>query len=339
MNGVARLRGAIVGCGFFGQFHLDAWRRLDGVELVAACDPDLGRAAAAAPRAYRTLAELLAVESLDFLDIATRPDTHADLVRIAAAHRVPIICQKPMAPSLAEAIAMTREARQAGARLMIHENWRWQPWYRQVKARLAAGAIGDPVTYRFRIRKRDGAGAEPYLAQPYFREMPRLLIHETMVHPIDTARFLFGNLKTVAASMSRRNPIIAGEDMCQLILEHTSGLTGIADGNRFVDLAPDSPPLGDAEFEGERGVLRVEATGDVTHNGQLVWRNEVRSGYRGDSVLATQRHFIECLRADLPFETGAEDYLESFAAVEAAYRSAGQSGIAMLASPPESLAS
>ncbi len=326
-----KLRGAIVGCGFFAQFHLDAWRRMDDVDLVAACDPDLARAAAAAPNAYRTLEEMLDRETLDFVDVATRPETHAGLVsRIP----IPVICQKPMAPTLAEAAGMARHPR-----LMIHENWRWQPWYRQVKERLGSGDIGDAVTYHFRIRKRDGAGPEPYTAQPYFRTMPRLLIHETMVHPIDTARFLFGNLRTVSARISRRNPIIAGEDTCQLVLEHASGLAGIADGNRFVDLAPDSPPLGDAEFEGERGVLRVEPSGDVTRNGQLVWPNTVRTGYRGDSVLATQRHFIDCLRRSAPFETSAADYLESFAAVEAAYRSAAQSARAVAASLPETLPS
>ena len=340
MIGEARkLRGAIVGCGFFAQFHLDAWRRIDNVELAAACDPDLARAAAAAPRAYRTLEEMLERESLDFVDIATRPETHAELVQTAAARRLAVICQKPMAPSLAEAIAMAASARAAGARLMIHENWRWQPWYREVKRRIEAGEIGEAVTYRFRIRKRDGAGPEPYTAQPYFRVMPRLLVHETMVHPIDTARFLFGNLAMVSARTNRRNPVIAGEDECQLILTHASGLAGVADGNRFVDLAPDSPPLGDAEFEGERGVLRVEPAGDVTRNGQIAWRNNVPTGYRGDSVRATQQHFVDCLRRGLPFETSAEDYLETFAAVEAAYRSAAASGQAVRTSPPESLAS
>ena len=337
----ARLRGALAGCGFFAQFHLDAWRRMPDVELVAACDPDLPRAQAAAPRAYRSLAELLDAERhLDFVDIATRPETHEELVRFALDRRVAVICQKPMAPTLAKAIEMTRHASQSGGRLMIHENWRWQPWYRQVKERLAAGDIGDAVTYHFRIRKRDGAGPEPYLAQPYFRQMPRLLIHETMVHPIDTARFLFGGIRSISAHVGRRNPLIAGEDCCQLVLAHACGISGLADGNRFVDLTPDSPPLGDAEFEGERGVLRVEATGDVTCNRRMVWRNEVRSGYRGDSVLATQRHFVDCLRNGAAFETSALDYLQSFAAVEAAYRSATQSGgAAVLAADPESLAS
>lgn len=321
------LRGALVGCGFFAQFHVDSWRRMDGVELVAACDLDLARAAAVAPRAYTNMEDLLAAEKLDFVDIATRPETHLSLVEQAAAAGLAIICQKPMAPSLADARQMVEIANRAGARLMIHENWRWQPWYREVQRRLAAGDIGEPVTYRFRIRKRDGSGDTPYAAQPYFRQMPRLLIYETLIHALDTARFLFGDIDAVAALTRRLNPVIAGEDFAQILVTHQAGIAGIVDGHRFTDLAPDSPPLGDAEFEGQAGVLSVAASGDVYRNGRLVWRNTVSQGYRGDSVHATQSHFIQCLRTGDCFETGAAGYLYSYAAAEAAYRSAQEARV------------
>jgi predicted dehydrogenase len=204
---------------------------------------------------------------------------------------------------------------------MVHENWRWQPWYREVARRSGAGVIGTPVTYCFRIRRDDGGGDHPYTAQPYFAQMPRLLIHETLVHPIDTARFLFGEIASIHAHARRRNPVIAGEDQALLLLAHRDGLPGVIDGHRFLDLAPNSPPLGDARFEGESGVLEVSATGDVLLNGAVVWFNREKKGYRGDSVYQTQRHFIDCLRGGLPFETSGRDYLATFAAVEAAYRS------------------
>lgn len=316
------LRGAVIGCGFIAQFHLEAWRRIDGVEIVAACDPNLERARAAAGRAYQSWDEMLAVEALDFVDIATRPDTHLPLVGQAAAAGLAIICQKPMAPTIEEARQMAAVAHGAGVRLMIHENWRWQPWYRVLRERLGAGDIGQPVTYRFRIRRSDGHGHAPYPAQPYFRDMPRLLVFETLVHPIDTARFLFGELQAITAVTRRINPVVRGEDFAQLLTAHASGLGGIIDGHRFLDIASDSPPLGDAEVEGEFGVLSVTAGGDVVRNHKIIWRNDVHHGYRGDSVRATQQHFIDCLRARRPFETGAADYLNTYAAVEAAYRSA-----------------
>jgi predicted dehydrogenase len=317
------LRGAIVGCGFFAQFHLDAWRRMEDVEIVAAADPDLSRAQAAAPRTYADLDSLLAAETIDFLDIATRPETHYPLFAQAAAAKVPaVICQKPMAPTLEEARLMADTAVAANVRLMIHENWRFQPWYRELARRLHAGDIGQPVTYRFRIRRNDGRGAAPYAAQPYFRHMPRLLIYETLVHPIDTARYLFGDIASVSARTARRNPLIGGEDFAQILTQHESGLSGIIDGHRFLDLAPDSPPLGDAQVEGESGILAVAGNGDLLLNHELVWKNEVQAGYRGDSVRATQQHFIDCLRTGDEFETTASDYLKTFAVVETAYLSA-----------------
>src|SRR5882724_96991 len=99
MSARAPLRCGLIGCGFFAQFHIDAWRRMPGVEMAAVADPDLDRARHAAPRAYSTAEEMLDTEQLDFVDIATRPDSHLRLVRLAASRKIPAICQKPMAPT------------------------------------------------------------------------------------------------------------------------------------------------------------------------------------------------------------------------------------------------
>jgi predicted dehydrogenase len=295
------------------------------VDIVGACDVYFDRAERAAPRAYTSLIELLERERPDFLDIATRPAAHLPLVRLACERGVAVICQKPIAPTWAEAVEMVEIAERAEVPFMVHENWRWQPWYREVDRRIEAGDIGVPVTYCFRTRRNDGGGVSPYASQSYFSQMPRLLIYETLVHHLDTARFLFGSIDTVIAQTRRRNPGIAGEDQAIMIVTHSDGLLGTIDGHRFLDLAPDSPPLGDATFEGEHGLLTVTAHGDVLLNGDPVWRNHLNDGYRGDSVFATQRHFIDCLRSGRPFETGGREYLRTFAAVEAAYRSVAES--------------
>jgi predicted dehydrogenase len=324
---MTKLRGGIAGCGFFAQFQIDAWRRMDGVELAAAADPDLERARKAAPKAYASLAEMLDAEKLDFVDIATRPDTHLKLTKLALERGVPVICQKPLAPTWAEARQIAGIVEKLGVPFMVHENWRWQPWFREVALRVKFGDIGKPVTYVFRTRKRDGLGPEPYTAQPYFRQMPRLLIYETLIHQIDTARLIFGDVTSVYAETRRINPLIAGEDLVYLLLSHASGLAGCVDGHRFAHAGipaavEDSGPMGDAIFEGEDGVMMVTAAGDVLLNGKRVWENTVRTGYRGESVLATQQHFIDELRGGRQFESSAPEYLRSFGVVEAAYRSA-----------------
>jgi len=93
---------------------------------------------------------------------------------------------------------------------MVHENWRWQAWYRVAHQMIARGDIGDLIGYGFRTRTRDGIGNEPYPKQPYFRQLQRLLIDEALVHHIDTARFLFGEIESVVAQASRRNPNVTG---------------------------------------------------------------------------------------------------------------------------------
>lgn len=316
-----RYRGALIGCGYFGQIQLESWKRMPGVSIVAACDVVVEKARTFADRAYGTLEQLLDSEQVDFLDIATRPATHLPLIRTALEHGIPVICQKPMAPTLEDAIEIAVLSESAEIPVMIHENWRWQPWYREAHRRIAAGDIGVPVSYHFRHRQRDGLGPNPYPNQPYFREMPRLLIYETLVHYLDTARFLFGDIEGVYARTRRKNPLIAGEDGALLTIDHSYGTTGVIDGNRYLNPERPGPAMGEALLEGDENWMRIIANGDIHLNGDLVWQSPTVEGYKGDSVRATQQHFIDCLRAGAAFETSANEYVHTYAAVEAAYRS------------------
>jgi predicted dehydrogenase len=328
------LNGGIIGCGFFATHHIEAWRRIPDVAIIAAADPELDRARALAPRAYRLADEMLAREQLDFVDIVARADQHHSLVRLAVDRKIPIICQKPFAPDWPTAVEMVNYAEAAGVPLMIHENWRWQPWYRIAHEMIRRGDIGSPICYGFRSRASDGVGAEPYPQQPYFRQLRRFLIDEALVHHIDVASFLFGDIKTIYAQAGRRNRTMTGEDWAILTLTHKDSVHGWIDGHRFLDPQPDGPVAGDAFFEGETGTISIAPTGDVYRNHSLVWKNDVTVGYRGDSVAATQAHFIDCLKSQTPSETEGRRYLHTFAAVQAAYQS-----VAELRSIPVSLIS
>jgi len=319
-----RLRGALIGCGYFGRIHLAAWRRMPEVELVAACDSKAELLGNLGLRGYESAESMLQREELDFVDIATRPCSHLPLVKLTMRHRLPTICQKPMAPSWLDAMEMVETAERANVLLMIHENWRWQPWYRAARKMIDRGDIGTPVSYWFRTRDRDGVGAEPYPKQSYFRSIERFLIDEALVHHLDTARFLFGEMDQIYAQARRVNPVIAGEDQAILVTRHTSGLQGIVDGHRCQTPDGDGPALGESGFEGEGGALHIAGTGDIWNLGRIVWKNEVQDGYRGDSVRATQQHFIDCLKNSVRPESEAREYLPTFAAVEAAYRSVAE---------------
>jgi D-apiose dehydrogenase len=314
-------RGGLIGCGFFAQNHREAWHRMTNVEIVAASDLSLERAQAAAGRAYTSTEEMLQHEDLDFVDIATRSAAHLELVSMAAERGLAIICQKPMAPDWETACRMVEVSERYRVRVMIHENWRWQSWYRAAAAMIARGDIGVPLSYGFRCRLSNGVGDEPYPKQAYFRQLRRFMIDEVLVHHIDAARFLFGDIASIYAQGVRRNKHIVGEDHVMLTLRHLNDMLGWVDGNAFLPTNGSISTLDDTTFEGESGSIRINALGEIWSGDEKIWRDSGH-GYRGDSVYATQAHFIECLETGRPFETGARDYLEkTFAAVEAAYSS------------------
>jgi D-apiose dehydrogenase len=315
-------KGALIGCGFFSQHHREAWRRMPEVEIVAACDLSLERAQAAAPRAYTSAEEMLKVEDLDFVDIATRSTAHLELISLAAEKGLAIICQKPMAPDWATARRMVEVSESYGVRFMIHDNWRWQSWYRAAGAIIARGDIGTPLNYGFHCRVGQGTGDEPYPKQAYFRQLQRFLVDEVLVHHIDTARFLFGDIASIYAEGARRNPHIVGEDHVILTLRHVNSVMGWVEGHTFQKQDATRSTHDEATFEGDSGSIRINKWGEIWSGEEKIWTDDHGLGYRGDSVYATQAHFIDCLKSGQPFESAAREYLEkTFAVVEAAYTS------------------
>jgi predicted dehydrogenase len=314
-------KGALIGCGFFSQHHQEAWRRVPDVEIVAACDLSLERARAAAPRAYTSAEEMLKGEELDFVDIVTRSNTHLELISLVAERGLAVICQKSLAPDWATACHMVEISERHGVRFMVHDNWRWQSWYRTAGAIIARGDIGTPLNYGFRCQVGHGTGDEPYPKQAYFRQLERFLIDEVLVHHIDMARFLFGDIFSVYAEAARRNPHIVGEDHAILTLRHVNTILGSVVGHAFLEHNTGATQ-DEAIFEGDSGTIRVNSSGEIWSGQQKIWIDDQVTGYRGDSVYGSQAHFIDCLKNGQPFESGAREYLEkTFAVVEAAYAS------------------
>ena len=331
-----KLRGVAVGAGYFSQFHLDAWKRIDNVDLVAICDTDKSKANTAAKEhdiasTYNNVGEMLAKEDPDFIDIITRPDSHLSLTKLAVDANVAVICQKPLAPTFEESKELVSIAEEGSVPLMVHENFRFQPWYREIKRILESGNLGDRL-HSISIRTRTGDGWQPdaYLGrQPYFREMERFLVFEMGVHFIDTMRFLGGEIEGVYARLRKLNADIAGEDTGTVLFEFASGAQGMWDANRF-----NEPNTEDARYtfgtvlvETNGGSIRLHQDGRITTQrlGEAEQTHEYsheRRNFAGDCVFATQKHFIDCLAASRPFETSGKAYLKTLEVQEAVYQSA-----------------
>ncbi|QDT57479.1 Kynurenine formamidase [Caulifigura coniformis] len=333
---MTRRRGICIGAGYFSQFHLDAWRRMEDVEIVALCDVDEARAREAAKRfeirhAVKDLSQALKLGPVDFVDIITPPASHRALVEQAAEAQLNIICQKPLAPDYRTARRIVEEAARRGVRFMVHENFRFQPWHREIRRLIDVGAVGDRLhSLTMRTRLGDGWGPDAYLArQPYFRDMPRLLVHETGVHLIDLFRFLGGEIVETYSVLRRLNDVIAGEDTGLLTFRMKGGAVAVWDANRFNDSTAADPryTFGEMLVEGNGGSIRLASDGGLTVQ-PLGGREtthaytHVDRGFGGDCVYFTQRHFIDCLNSGAEFETNGAEYLKTLAVVEAVYQSA-----------------
>ncbi len=331
-----RLKGVCLGAGYFARFQYEAWNRIPEVEIVALANRNQDRARATAAEhqvpavyAWADLDRMLDEHQPDFVDIITPPETHLGLVARIAPRGIAIICQKPVAPTESESRAVVAAAAKHSIRFMIHENWRWQPWYREMKRQLDAGTLGELYSISVRMRMGDGWPADAYLArQPFFRDYPRLLIYETGVHFLDTFRYLGGEITSVYARLQQRNAAIKGEDAGQLVCGFASGATAILDASRYNEAETADPryTFGTVRIDGSQGHLELDTEGGLTLKRlgaapqQLNYSHQ-RTGFAGDCVYHLQRHFVDSLLAATPFESTGEDYLKTVALVEAAYRS------------------
>jgi D-apiose dehydrogenase len=330
------MKGALIGCGFFAQNHLHAWQdlRVEGVDLVAVCDIDPAKAKAAAERfgvthVYTDPEALLAEQRLDFVDIATRMDTHRALVLAAVRHGVDVIVQKPFAPSYEDCVAMVEAAAKAGVRLAVHENFRYQAPMRRVAEVVHSGRIGSPSWARIAFR----TGYDVYRTQPYFHHEPKLAILDVGIHVLDLARVFLGEVERISCETQRRNPKNIGEDTATMMLRHISGAVSLVECTYEAKALPDYFPQTLLAIEGDRGALtlhgdfRMVVTSDgVASEGDigtplLSW-TEQPWHIAQESVLLTQRDILAAWRQGREAETSGADNLKTYALVDAAYAAA-----------------
>jgi predicted dehydrogenase len=290
------------------------------------------------PAYYGDWREMIDREKPDFVDIITPPETHEEMCAYAAERGVHIICQKPLAPTFEECQRIVSHANEAGVRFMVHENFRWQPWYREIKRQQLAGEIGEFTHVNFRMRMGDGWGENAYIPrQPFFRNYPRLLVYETGLHFIDTFRYLLGEVTEVYANLRRLNPVIKGEETGQLFFKFDSGATAIWDANRYNEVETDRPrfTFGEMRIDAMGGHLTMDFESNIRvkllgKDPYPVEYKREKVNFAGDCVYALQRHFVDCMLSGEPFEGSGEDYLKTTRVMEAAYDSAEKGQVVKL---------
>lgn len=330
------MRVALIGCGFITSQHLPAWKATPDAEIVAVCDSNRARAEERArqfeiEQVYDDVETMLATERLDCVDIATRPESHLELVGLAADKGLNVLCQKPLASSMAEGREIAVTCDRAGVRFMVLEMWRHLPAIKDLRQHLDSGLIGPVHSLRILGHRRPMNRYHPVNPdQPYFAEMPKLLVYEMMIHYIDGVRYLMGDVESVYARMTRVNPLIAGEDHALVVLGHIGGPTTSIDAS-WASPAERQPRLGagDMLLEGRDGSLHLDAYDaelrHVTNDGttEVLERYDAEARRRSyqEAFTSCIADFARAVRHHQAFLSSGADNLRTLAATLAAYES------------------
>ena len=328
------VRGAIIGAGYFSRFQYEAWTRIPEVHIVAASNRTVSKVEGLCsefgiPRSYTDWKAMVDTERPDFVDIITPPETHLEICKYLAERNIHMICQKPLAPTYQDSVKIADIARGTEARFMVHENFRWQPWYRKIKELLENRTLGRLFSLHFLARMGDGWGQDAYLdRQPYFRDYPRLLVFETAVHWLDTFRYLGGEIESIYAKLNKRNPVIAGEDSGLIVCNFKNGATATLDANRYNEALTDDSrfTFGSLRIDGSKGHLEMDLDGEMLFKplGEPPKKIEYphpKVNFASDCCFHLQKHFVEQLLNGQAFESEADDYLKTLQLVEACYDS------------------
>jgi len=327
-------RGVLIGCGFFAENHLHAWAETEGAEIVAICDLDPVRLAAMGDRfgiarRYTDAAEMIEAERPDFADIATTAASHRVLVELCASSVATVICQKPIAESLADARAMVDACEINSTQLIVHENFRWQRAFTMMKAMVDNGAIGKPHFARFSFRH----GYDNYVNQPYLTEIERFAIMDVGLHLFDLAGHFMGEVRRLSCVTQKLNPIVRGEDAFTALLQHESGAASICDCSFQSHYVPQPFPQTAAVIEGDKGTLELDrgfhirlhqddktelfdGEPDVPSWGAKPWHTVQQS------VCAFQKHAVEVMSGTSSPQPSGADNAKTLRLALAAYEAA-----------------
>jgi inositol 2-dehydrogenase len=181
----------VLGVGAMGKRHAENIRRLvPEARLIAVADVAADQARQVATEleiehGFATFEDMLERKDIDCIVIATPDKFHAQAIRTAAAAGKQILCEKPLALSLADAHDALEAVAKAGVRLQIGFMRRYDPGYAAAMKRIEAGEIGEPVVF-----KSIGRDKEAPPISSYQSKLNGMLFYNNSIHDFDLARWL-----------------------------------------------------------------------------------------------------------------------------------------------------
>lgn len=313
---------------------------MGGVECVGIYNRTRARAESLAedfgiPVVYDDPEALLDDLAPDFVDNITEVGGHVPLSLLCARRGIACVCQKPLAPTLADARRVVAAFARRKTAFYVHENWRWQTPLRHLKTMLDAGVVGTPLRGRLTMV----SGFDVFSNQPALAVVDRFILMDLGTHLFDVARVLFGEARSITCVTARTlTPTVKGENLAtalltmgrpatQVVIELGYARTPLEAGTREVF------PQTLAFIEGTTGSLELSADYQIrltTARGTTRTRHppprygwaDPRYEVAQSSVVACCADLLSGLRGEGGGETTGADNLKTCALVTAAYDSA-----------------
>ena len=300
------IRFGVIGAGRIGKIHAENLAtRVPGASVAAIADVNQAAAQELAarlhvPAVYADYHAILSDPEIDAVAICSSTDTHAKIVGEAARAGKHIFCEKPIDHDLAKIDAALQAVADAGVKLQIGFNRRFDPNFLHVREMVAAGKIGEP--HIVRITSRDPA---PPPAE-YAAASGGMFLDMT-IHDFDMARYLSGSevVEVYAAAAVLVDPAIgaAGDvDTAVITLRFANGAIGTIDNSRKAVYGYDQR----VEVFGSGGML--QAFNNTPHNDFYANAEGVTSAKPlyffleryTESFIAEMRAFVESIQQDCP---------------------------------------
>ncbi len=322
--GVSGLHIGVVGCGGIGRVHLDAYRA-NGVTPATLADVNMDVLAAAVAeygaQPYTDYRTMLADAKLDAVSVCTPPFLHRAITDAALDAGVAVLCEKPLATSVEECVAMAQAAERSGRVLSVGFCHRFQPHIERLRELAGEGTLGTILMFRNRFAGHLAHVEETWFARPEIAGGG--VMFDTCVHAIDLFRYLVGDPERVhamvATTASELGPALEVEDTAIISLRTSGGVLGVIEASWRTPPGEWTVSLygtrGTATMDYGTNELRLRLADDEA------WRVvDVPPGNRFEREIA---HFLASVRGEVAPRVTAADGLAATRILADAYRSAG----------------
>jgi len=337
------VRLGIIGAGNYMNTHMETYRELDGVEVVAFCRRNEEALATArekwdVPHGFTDHRELLAMPGLDAVAVITPTDTHLPITLDAIAAGKHVLCEKPLALTAAEAREMLDAAEAAGIVHATNFNQRARTSVGSMQRFLSQGYTGRIYHANIWWGQTQHMDSRPEVMSWRFRsESGGGPVYE-LVHVFDMALFLCGDVKRICALLTTMEPHrtftdvpegmdVTAPDVSAFLLEFESGATGVVHTS-FVSrgLTPDvggtAGTFARVEISGEKG--RIETVGLNGLRGVSGGFGTLESLDPGPPYPLVYEQFITAIRGGEPARSTFEAGLKAAELVDAAMLSSNE---------------